>query len=63
MEKGIEEGIKQGIEKEIEQGIEQGAKQKKYWNSKKMLQENIDLELISKITGLSINDIFELKEK
>ena len=55
----IDIGKKEGIE----QGIEQGAEQKNIEIVKKMLQENINIELISKITNLSIQEINELKNQ
>ena len=51
-EKGISEGISQGIS----QGIEQN----KIENAKKMLKEKLDIDLISKITGLSKDEIKKL---
>ena len=51
-EKGISEGISQGIS----QGIEQN----KIENAKKMLKEKLDIDLISKITGLSKEEIKKL---
>ena len=48
-EKGISEGITQGIT----QGIEQN----KIENAKKMLEDNLDVNTISKYTGLSIDEI------
>lgn len=53
LEKGLEKGIKQGIEKGIKEGIEQTAK--------KMVLENIDIKVISSITGLSTEEIENLK--
>ena len=52
-EKGISEGISQGIT----QGIEQN----KIENAKKMLEEKLDINLISKVTGLSQEKIKNLK--
>lgn len=56
LKKGIEKGIEQGIEKGIEKGIEQRTLEM----AKKMLKENIDISLISKITSLSIEKLNEL---
>ena len=53
MEKGMEKGMAKGMAKGIEQGIEQGIVN----TAKNMLKENIDIELISKVTGLSIEKI------
>lgn len=65
IEKGIEEGIEKGIEKGKKQGLKQGekkgAQKAKIETAKKMLKENIDIQLISKVTGLSIKRIQELK--
>ena len=60
-EQGVEKGIEQGIEKGIEKGIEQGIEQQTIELTKNMLKENIDINQISKITGLSINEINNLK--
>jgi len=49
------------IQKGYDQGIEQGIKQKNIEITKKMLQENTDINFISKITGLSIEEINNLK--
>lgn len=51
--------IEQGIEKGIEQGIEQN----KISTAKKMLEKNIDIDSIKEITGLSLDEIKELKKE
>ena len=51
----IKEGLEEGIERGIEQGIEQTAIN--------MLKENIDINIISKVTGLNISQIKELESK
>ena len=53
---GIEEGFKKGIE----EGIEKGIKENQILTAKNMKNKNIDITLISDITGLSINEIEEL---
>ena len=45
----------------IQKGIEQGIEQNNIEIAKKMLQENTDINFISKITGLSIEEINNLK--
>ena len=55
MEKGIEQGIEKGIEKGIAEGIEKTAIN--------MLKENMDIHVISRLTGLSEEKIDELKSK
>lgn len=53
---GLEEGMKQGIEK----GIEQGTYQNKIEIAKNMLNEKMDIQIISKVTGLTKNELEEL---
>ena len=60
MEKGIEKGIKQGIEQGIEQGLREGEHAKTIEIAKEMLKENIDINIISKVTNLSISEINSL---
>ena len=57
---GIEIGFQQGIEKGIEQGIEKGIEKEKYSLAKNMKNEDIDINIISKVTGLSIEKIKSL---
>ena len=45
----------------IQDGYEKGIKQNTILLTKNMLKENIDIEQISKITGLSIEEIEKLK--
>ena len=58
--KGIEQGIEKGIEQGIEKGIEQGIKENQILTVKNMKNRNIDIALISDITGLSIEEIEKL---
>lgn len=51
------EGIKEGIEKGIKQGIEQ----EKINTAKNMLNKNLDINLILEVTGLTIEQIQNLK--
>ncbi len=53
---GIEEGIKKGKE----EGIKEGIKENQILTAKNMKKENIDINIISKITGLSIQEIENL---
>ena len=69
-EKGIAEGIAQGIEKGreegreegITQGIEQGAYNNKLETAKTALSMNLPAEDISKLTGLPLETVLELKK-
>ncbi|MEI0608176.1 ATPase, partial [Brachyspira pulli] len=51
-----EEGIKEGIE----QGIEKGIKENQILVAKNMKNKNMDIELISELTGLDIKEIEKL---
>ena len=42
-------------------GIEQGTKNAKIEIAKKLLNQNIDIKIISETTGLSVEDINKLK--
>ena len=61
--KGYEEGIEDGRIEGRAEGIEEGSKQKAYEIAKKLLYLNIALEDISKATGLSEEEIEELREE
>ena len=43
--------------------IEQGIEQNKISTAKKMLEKNIDIDSIKEITGLSLDEIKELKKR
>ena len=47
----------EGIEKGIEQGIADGVYQKALETAKLMRYENLGIDLISKVTGLSVEEI------
>ena len=57
-ERGYNAGIEEGIEKGIEQGIEQGSKE----NAKNAISLGLDNETISKITGLSVEEIEKIRK-
>ena len=59
-EEGIKEGMEQGIEKGKEEGIKEGIKETQIFMAKNMKKENIDINIISKVTGLSIEKIEKL---
>ena len=63
IEQGIEKGIEKGIEQGIEKGIEQGMKKEKKNIIITMLKNNIDIEIISKITNKSIKEIETIKKQ
>ena len=55
-------GVDDGIEKGIQKGKEKGAREKQIEIAKSMLKENMDIEIIIKITGLTKEEIEKLKE-
>ena len=57
-ELGHEEGLKEGLEK----GKQEGTKQTKEETAKKMLQEGLDISIISRCTDLSIEEVENLKK-
>ncbi|PCG18856.1 ATPase [Brachyspira sp. G79] len=59
-EEGIKEGIKEGMEKGIEQGIEKGIRENQILTAKNMKNKNMDINLISELTGLSIEEVEKL---
>ena len=54
-------GLKQGIEKGIKQGIVEGEKKEKQSIARMMLNENMDINIIIKCTGLTKEEIESLK--
>ena len=66
IEQGIEEGKKEGIEQGrkdgIQQGIEQGEKKRNCEIAINMLAANIELDTISMVTGLNVDEIKKLKK-
>jgi predicted transposase/invertase (TIGR01784 family) len=60
IEEGIGKGIEKGIKKGIEKGIEKGRKAEKEEMAKQMKNENFAIDIISRLTGLSIEEINRL---
>ena len=54
------EGKKEGIEIGFQQGIEKGIEKEKYSLAENMKNKNMDINLISELTGLSIEKIKNL---
>ena len=65
MKEGLEQGLKQGLEQGLKQGLEQGLKkglqENKIQNVVNGLKEGIDVNIIAKITKVSIQDIEKIK--
>lgn len=49
-----------GMQQGIEQGIEKGKRQEKQENAKTMLKEGIAIELVARITGVSVQELEQL---
>ena len=60
LKEGISQGIEQGIEKGIEKGIEQGTQEKQKEIILNMFNDKVSLEVISKYTNLTIQEIEEI---
>jgi predicted transposase/invertase (TIGR01784 family) len=60
-EEGHQEGLEEGLEKGLEQGLEQGRKERDIEIAKSLL-DVLDIETISIKTGLSIEEIANIKE-
>ena len=56
----VEIATKESLEQGLQQGLQQGINQEKTNTAKNMKKENLDLEIISKVTGLSKEQIKEL---
>ena len=56
-EESLRIGIQQGIEQGIQQGFSDGSYQTKLETAKLMSYENLGIDLISKVTGLSVEEI------
>ena len=63
IERGIERGIEQGIEQGIERGIEQGIEKKTLDVIKNCLKSDLNISMISNITGLSESKVEEIVKR
>ena len=50
-------GLKQGMEKGLQQGIQQGIQQAKNETAQNLKNNGVSIEIISKCTGLSIEEV------
>ncbi|MEG1564183.1 MAG: Rpn family recombination-promoting nuclease/putative transposase [Bacteroides sp.] len=57
MQQGIEQGMQQGMQQGIEQGIEVGHEEEKSKIARKMKSDGLPVDIISKYTGLSTEEI------
>ena len=58
---GIEEGLKEGLKEGEKKGKIEGEKNKSIEIAKNMLKDNVDINIISKYSGLSIEEINKIK--
>ena len=56
LEQGLERGLEQGLEKGLEQGLEQGRNEERLQLIRKMVSRGMTPELISDMTGLSLEE-------
>jgi predicted transposase/invertase (TIGR01784 family) len=59
--KGLERGLEKGLEEGQKKGREEGANQEKIEIAKLSILQDFDTQTISRITGLSIEDIDGLR--
>ncbi len=59
---GLNKGKEQGIQQGREEGIKEGRKEGINSTASKMLKKDMEVDLISELTGLSIDEIIKLKE-
>ena len=57
----IKEAQKEGLEKGLQEGLEKGREERTKEIVKKMLEDNVNVETISKYTNLAIKEIEDLK--
>ncbi len=60
LQKGLQEGLEKGLQKGIETGKKKGQHEKSIDIAKRMLALGQDIEVISKVTGLSKKKIRDL---
>ena len=63
LKEGREEGKKEGLKKGKEEGLKEGEKKSKIEIAKNMLKEGLDVNLISKLSGLIVGEIINLDKK
>lgn len=61
MKQGMEKGMKQGMEKGMEKGMKQGLEQRSLEIARKMLAKGMDAASVMEITGLSAEQMQQLK--
>lgn len=62
-EEGLQQGLEQGLQQGLQKGLQQGLYQQAIQTAKTMLKDKIDIELISKYTNLSVEEIKKINEE
>ena len=60
MEKGLEKGLEKGMERGMKQGMEKGRQEERIRNARGMKAKGIPVEVISEITGLTVEVVGKL---
>ena len=58
---GLEKGLEKGLEEGLKEGKKEGIKENKIEIAKKLIKMNMDLKQIKEITGLSIEELENIK--
>ena len=61
LKKGLKQGVKKGKEEGLKQGKEEGLREGKKEMARVLLQSGVDINIISQSSGLTIDEIKELK--
>ena len=56
-EEGLEQGLERGLEQGLEKGLEQGRNEERLQLIRKMVSRGMTPDLISEMTGLSLEEI------
>ena len=62
IQQGIERGIERGIQQGLQRGIEEGRQETLKQISRSLLRENMTLEQVAKLTGLTIEQLQNLQD-
>ena len=57
IEKGLEQGLERGLERGLKQGLERGRHEERLELIHKMLSKGLSLEVVSDVTGLSLEEL------
>ena len=58
----IKQGLKEGIKEGTQEGIKKGSKNREREIAKNMLSENMNIDIIARITGLTEKEIQRIKK-